>query len=89
MSDPAARMTTVLDLILPLECGGCGAPSTRWCEACAAALDVRSDEPHVISPRIDPGVAVFSLGRYAGPRRAAIVVSAVRVTQRSICDIRL
>lgn len=73
MSGPTARMTTVLDLILPLECGGCGAPSTRWCEACAAALDVRSDEPHVVSPRIDPGVAVFSLGRYAGPRRRAIV----------------
>ena len=28
----------MLDLVLPLECGGCGAPSTRWCDACAAAL---------------------------------------------------
>jgi predicted amidophosphoribosyltransferase len=27
----------------------------------------------VISPRLDPGVPVFSLGRYAGARRAAIV----------------
>ena len=27
----------------------------------------------VITPRLDPGVPVFSLGRYAGPRRAAIV----------------
>ncbi|RXR43577.1 ComF family protein, partial [Mycobacterium tuberculosis] len=26
----------MLDLVLPLECGGCGAPATRWCAACAA-----------------------------------------------------
>lgn len=63
----------ILDVVLPLECGGCGAPSTRWCPACAAALHVGADEPHVVAPRIDPGVPVFALGRYAGPRRQAIV----------------
>ena len=63
----------VLDLVLPLECGGCGAPSTRWCPACVRELAVRPDEPHLITPRVDPGVPVFSLGRYAGARRAAIV----------------
>ncbi|WP_006245838.1 ComF family protein [Mycolicibacterium tusciae] len=63
----------MLDLVLPLECGGCGARSTRWCDACARDLAVRPDEPHLISPRVDPGVPVFSLGRYAGARRAAIV----------------
>lgn len=63
----------MLDLILPLECGGCGSPSTRWCDTCAAALRVHPDEPHVVSPRVDPGVPVFSLGRYAGPRRRGIV----------------
>jgi predicted amidophosphoribosyltransferase len=63
----------VLDLILPLECGGCGAPSTRWCEACAIELDVKPDEPHVVNPRIDPEVPVFALGRYAGARRRAIL----------------
>lgn len=63
----------MLDLVLPLECGGCGRHSTRWCEQCAAALTVRSDEPHLVSPRLDPGVPVFSLGRYAGPRRRAII----------------
>jgi predicted amidophosphoribosyltransferase len=63
----------VLDLILPLECGGCGAPSTRWCAACAAALVVRPDQPHVLSPRVDPQVPVFALGRYAGARRQAIL----------------
>ncbi len=63
----------MLDLVLPLECGGCGAPSTRWCEACARGLRVRPDEPHLIAPRVNPGVPVFSLGRYAGARRNAIV----------------
>ena len=63
----------MLDLVLPLECGGCGAPSTRWCPACARQLAVKSDEPHLITPRVDPGVPVFSLGRYAGARREAIV----------------
>lgn len=63
----------MLDLVLPLECGGCGAPSTDWCDACAAALAVRPDEPHLVTPRTDPGVPVFSLGRYAGARRQAIV----------------
>ena len=63
----------MLDLVLPLECGGCGLASTRWCEQCAVALTVRADEPHLASPRLDPGVPVFSLGRYAGPRRRAIL----------------
>lgn len=63
----------MLDLVLPLQCGGCGAPSTRWCDACAAVLQVKADQPHLITPRLDPGVPVFSLGRYAGPRREAVV----------------
>ncbi|MDT5251155.1 MAG: hypothetical protein QOH07_85 [Mycobacterium sp.] len=63
----------MLDLVLPLECGGCGAPSTRWCAACAHELAVSPDTPRVISPRIDPGVPVFALGRYAAARRRAII----------------
>ncbi len=63
----------LLDLILPLECGGCGAPSTRWCPACAAELTARADEPRLVTPRLDPGVPVLSLGRYAAARRQAIV----------------
>jgi predicted amidophosphoribosyltransferase len=63
----------VLDLILPLQCGGCGAPSTRWCDACAAELSVAPGEPRVVNPRIDPRVPVFALGRYAGARRQAII----------------
>jgi predicted amidophosphoribosyltransferase len=63
----------MLDLVLPLECGGCGAPSTRWCDLCAKQLALNADEPRLITPRIDPGVPVLSLGRYAGARREAIV----------------
>ncbi|HTM84565.1 MAG TPA: ComF family protein, partial [Mycobacterium sp.] len=63
----------MVELILPLECGGCGAPATRWCGCCAAELAVRPDRPHLICPRTDPGVPVFALGRYAGMRRRAIV----------------
>lgn len=63
----------LLDLILPLECGGCGAPSTRWCPACAGELAARADEPRLVTPRLDPGVPVWSLGRYAAARRQAIV----------------
>ena len=63
----------MLDLVLPLDCGGCGAPSTRWCAACAGQLAVKPDQPHLITPRVDPGVPVLCLGRYAGTRREAIV----------------
>jgi predicted amidophosphoribosyltransferase len=63
----------MLDLVLPLECGGCGAPSTRWCPVCARELSVKPDEPHLVTARVDPGVPVFTLGRYAGARREAIV----------------
>lgn len=49
-------------------------PSTRWCSMCAASWQVGTDEPHVVIPRIDPGCAgIRALGRYAGPRRQAIV----------------
>ncbi len=59
--------------MLPLECGGCGAPSTRWCPACAAELRTRAADPQVVTPRLDPGVPVLALGRYAGARRNAII----------------
>lgn len=63
----------MLDLILPLRCGGCGAPSTGWCGCCARDLEVGADQPGLITPRLDPGVPVFSLGRYAGARRRGLI----------------
>jgi len=73
MSPPPATLAVVLDLILPLQCGGCGAPSTRWCAACGRELSVAADQPHVVNPRVDPQVPVFALGRYTGARRQAIL----------------
>lgn len=67
------KTAAVLDLILPLECGGCAAPSTRWCRTCAHELTVADGEPRVVNPRIDPQVPVFALGRYVGARRQAIL----------------
>ncbi|ORX04946.1 phosphoribosyltransferase [Mycobacterium szulgai] len=63
----------MLDLVLPLACGGCGAPSTRWCDGCAGELAAAAGEPRVVTPRIDPQVPVFALGRYVGARRQAIL----------------
>lgn len=65
--------SALLDMVLPLCCGGCGATATRWCPSCEAAWTVRADQPHVLTPRVDPGVPVFSLGRYAGARRQGII----------------
>jgi predicted amidophosphoribosyltransferase len=73
MSAPPVTLAPMLDLILPLECGGCGAPAIRWCDTCAKELSVAADQPHVVNPRIDPQVPVFALGRYAGARRQAIL----------------
>jgi predicted amidophosphoribosyltransferase len=36
-------------------------------------LVVKPDEPHLITPRVDPQAPVFALGRYAGARRQAIL----------------
>src|SRR5689334_20134193 len=63
----------MFDPILPLECGGCGARSTRWCASCAGQLRVDDDEPHLFAPRADPVIPVVALGHPAGARRRAIV----------------
>jgi predicted amidophosphoribosyltransferase len=43
------------------------------------------DAPRVLSPRIDPGVPVLALGRYAGARRHAIVA----MKDRGRTDLRM
>lgn len=63
-------MNALVDLLLPSECGGCERPGVRWCEVCAAEL---SDHPIGLTPRVDPGVPAWALGRYTGPRRNAIL----------------
>lgn len=58
------------DLVVPIRCGGCGASGSRWCARCA---DVLADDPVELSPRVDPGVPTWAMGRYRGVHRAAVL----------------
>ncbi|GIZ96163.1 hypothetical protein TTY48_07750 [Tsukamurella sp. TY48] len=60
----------LVDLAIPRTCGGCGAPAVRWCGRCEAALH---DVPARIRSTVDVGVPVWTLGRYDGPRRRAVL----------------
>ncbi|MGW0044078.1 ComF family protein [Rhodococcus sp. NPDC003348] len=68
-------MRALLDLVLPRECGGCGAAGTLWCPRCSTLL---SGEPVAVTPRVDPGVPVWALGSHSGPRRAAVIAAKER-----------
>ena len=65
-------LQALLDLVLPVECGGCGRPGIRWCRHCARDLD---DVPAIVRPRVDPGVPVWTLGPYRGAHRRAVVAA--------------
>ena len=68
-------MRALLDLVLPRECGGCGTAGVDWCRRCRAVLD---DDPVAVHPRVDPGVPVWALGPYTGPRRRAVIAAKER-----------
>lgn len=68
-------MRALLDLILPTECGGCGVPGPGWCDRCGDAL---ADVPVAVGARVDPGVPVWALGPYSGPRRRAVIAAKER-----------
>lgn len=66
----------LLDLVLPLECGACRVPGTRWCPSCDAALAAtgfpggpRRAEPHPGPAGLPP---THAWGAYAGPLRPAL-----------------
>lgn len=66
----------LLDLVLPLECGACLAPGSRWCGRCASALaatgfpgGARRVLPEPAPPDLPP---THAWGPYAGPLRPAI-----------------
>ncbi|TCJ99654.1 ComF family protein [Nocardia alba] len=65
-------MRTLLDLILPDRCGGCGALGEGWCAECADAL---SRDPVRVRPRADPGVPCWALGPYAGVGKRAVLAA--------------
>ncbi|MFD3812083.1 ComF family protein [Rhodococcus sp. NPDC058639] len=75
-------LSSLFDLVLPLACGGCGASGTAWCRACARTLN---DPPALVRLRRDPGVPVWSLGPYTGPRRRAVVAAKER-GRRDLAD---
>lgn len=70
--EPRTLWQSLVDLALPLECGGCSSPGVRWCGSCAEGF---AAEPVRLRPRVDPGVPVWSLGTYAGSRRQAVIAS--------------
>jgi predicted amidophosphoribosyltransferase len=57
----------LVDLVLPGDCAGCGAPVHPWCGACAGELGP-SARPH-----LPGGPAVLAVGRYSGPLRTALL----------------
>lgn len=57
------------DLVVPLECAGCGRPRERWCPACAAAL---SGAPLGVRTRADLRVPVWATSRHTGPAARAV-----------------
>ncbi|RVW04585.1 ComF family protein [Rhodococcus spongiicola] len=75
-------MRALLDLVLPIECGGCGRPGSGWCDSCRRAL---ADVPVEVCPRVDPGVPVWALGPYSGPRRGAVIAAKER-GRRDLAD---
>ncbi|KXP13818.1 ComF family protein [Tsukamurella pseudospumae] len=60
----------LVELAVPRTCGGCGAPRVRWCGRCEAALH---DVPALIRTTVPAGVPVWTLGRYDGARRRAVL----------------
>lgn len=60
----------LVDLVVPLQCGGCARPGTRWCRGCAAAF---ADAPIEVRTRVRLPVPAYALGRYTGVRRQAIL----------------
>jgi predicted amidophosphoribosyltransferase len=64
-------VTALTELVLPQACGGCEAPGTPWCRACAACLG-----PPAVTELPDGRrgpLPVLAVGRYSGPLRAALL----------------
>jgi predicted amidophosphoribosyltransferase len=61
---------TLLDLFLPIHCGGCGVGGPTLCVRCAGAFDGPHD---VIRPITATGPPVRALGAYREPARTVIL----------------
>jgi predicted amidophosphoribosyltransferase len=58
---------SLLDLLVPSKCAGCGRSGQAWCPGCARLLG----PPFAVRAAGQP--PVYALGRYAGPVRAALL----------------
>ncbi|TWF78617.1 putative amidophosphoribosyltransferase [Pseudonocardia hierapolitana] len=57
----------LVDLVLPGDCAGCGAPVHPWCPRCRADLGPPT------RPYLPGGPPVLAVGRYTGPLRSALL----------------
>jgi predicted amidophosphoribosyltransferase len=57
----------LVDLVLPGDCAGCGAPVQPWCQQCRAQLGPPTRPP------LSGGPVVLAVGRYTGPLRSALL----------------
>lgn len=69
-------MRTLMDLLLPVECGGCRAAGASWCRTCAGEL--LAAEPLTLRPRVGGVPPAWATGTYAGPLRAALIAAKER-----------
>lgn len=66
----------LIDLVLPVECAGCGRPGVRWCHDCAEQV---IPEPPMVQPlgwvggSTAAGFDVLVGAAYAGPLRSALI----------------
>lgn len=63
-------LRALLDLVLPVGCGGCGAPGPAWCRCCAPLLGA---PVRVHPPCCGAGPPVYALGAYRGRLREALL----------------
>jgi predicted amidophosphoribosyltransferase len=57
----------LVDLVLPGDCAGCGAPVYPWCPQCRGELGPPT------RPCLPGGPGVLAVGRYTGPLRSALL----------------
>ena len=60
----------LLDLLLPVGCGGCAAPGSTWCPGCAQLLGA---PVRIYPPSCPSSLPVYVLGAYRGRLRTALL----------------
>jgi predicted amidophosphoribosyltransferase len=63
-------LSALLDLVLPVDCGGCGLPGAALCAECTQSL---GQAARVYPPSCEAGPPVYALGTYQGRLRSALL----------------